>query len=359
MSHQSGIDNCICCFGTALTSMHLGIIKRYSKNLVLAFDMDTAGNKATEKAIELAGDFNVKVIPRIKDKDPADIILHEGEETWKNIIEKSKPISEFFFNIALINKNIDLIEDKKKILKEFLPRVKNMESAVEQSYWIEKLVDTLKIKEEDVRMELKKIGVVKKEPLKQDECLMDKKTRRQMIEEKILALILKERARIELVDDFSFFSSPVKEILERIKESKDVTFEKLQEELKDNINFLNYIFLKSEVIEELEEEEELKTCILEIQNLITKEKQHNLHLEIKDLEKKGDFAKVKELLEQFKNLIKYEEKNKEKEESCAEEETSKEETSKEEGCFKEEETSEEKNKEKEENCAEEETSKEG
>jgi hypothetical protein len=68
----------------------------------------------------------------------------------------------------------------------------------------------------------------------------------------------------------------------------------------------------------LEEDEELKTCISEIENLIAKEKQRDLHLRIKELEKQGDSAKVKELLEEFKNLIKYEEKNKEK--ACFKEE---------------------------------------
>jgi len=100
------------------------------------------------------------------------------------------------------------------------------------------------------------------------------------------------------------------------------------------------------VIEEVEEEEELRTCILEIESLILKEKQIGLHLEIKNLEKKGDFNKVKELLEQFKTLIKYEEKNK-KEESCIKEEdsqekeTSQEEISKEESLEKEEDPEEE------------------
>ena len=318
MSHQSGVENCIAVSGTALTNLHLGIIKRYSKKLILAFDMDSAGNKATEKAIEISEKdyFEIKVIPRSKDKDPADIILKEGEDAWKKLIEESKPVSEFFFDLAIGNKDVKLIEDKKKILKEFLPHVKRMENTVERSHWIQKVSDTLKIKEEDIREEIKKINI-KKEALKEKECIIDKKTRRQMIEEKILALVLRKKDRIDLLGDFSFFSSPIKEILEKVKENKEITFDDLKIEFKDNINFLNYIFLKSEVIEELEEEEELKMCIFEIENLITKEKLQNLHLEIRELEKQGDSARVKVLLEEFKNLIKYEEKN--KEEACFEE----------------------------------------
>ncbi|MDD3170473.1 MAG: DNA primase [Candidatus Paceibacterota bacterium] len=318
MSHQAGIENCIAVSGTALTPFHLSVIKRYSKKLVLAFDMDLAGNKATEKAIDLAekADFEIKVIPQSQDKDPADIVLKEGEEKWREMVNESKPIAEFFFNLAVDKRNLDSIEDKKKILKEFLPRVKKMENKVEQSYWIEKLAQELKSKEEDIRSELNKLKV-KKEEAKEEECLTGKKTRRELLEEKILALVLKDRTRIALISDFSLFSFPEKDILESIKEKQDVSFEEIKAEfsqLEKVVNFLNYIFLKAEVLEELEEEEELKKCLSEMENLSQKEKQSVLHLKIRDLEKQGDSDKVKSLLEEFKNLVKkddYEEKNKE------------------------------------------------
>jgi len=319
MSHQAGIENCIAVSGTALTPFHLGVIKRYSKKLVLAFDMDLAGNKATEKAIDLAerADFEIKVIPWSQDKDPADIVLKEGEEKWREMVEESKPIAQFFFNLAMDKRNPDSVEDKKKILKEFLPRVRKMENKVEQSYWVDKLAQDLKSKEEDIRAELNKFKI-KKEETKGEECLTDKKTRKEMLEEKILALVLRDRARIVLINDFSLFSFPRKEVLESIKENQGVSFEELREKFKDAegiVNFLNYIFLMAEVLEELEEEEEFKKCLFEAENLCQREKQSALHLKIKDLEKQGESDKVKTLLEEFKNLIKkenYEEKEKEK-----------------------------------------------
>ena len=53
MSHQSGVKNCLAVSGTALTPAHLGIIKRFSNNLILSFDMDLAGN-TTPKGIDMA-----------------------------------------------------------------------------------------------------------------------------------------------------------------------------------------------------------------------------------------------------------------------------------------------------------------
>ncbi len=313
MSHQAGVENCLAVSGTALTPFHLNIIKRYSNNLVLAFDMDSAGRKATERAIDLAAKagFGIKVVPQVQDKDPADIILKQGEEEWRQMVEGAKPIAEFFFNLAVEGKNLDLIEDKKKALKEFLPKVKKMENKVEQSFWVEKLASVLKSKEEDIQVELNKLKN-QKEKDKEEEILAGKKTRREMLEEKVLALVLKDRKRIGLIKDFSLFSSLSKDILERIKTNEDISFEELKESLKESEDFLNYLFLLSESLNESEEEEELKKCLVELEDLVRKEKQKELQLQIKDLEKRGEFDKVKKLLEEFKSLIKkddYEEKN--------------------------------------------------
>jgi len=51
MSHQAGVENCIAVSGTALTPLHLNIIKRYSNNLVLAFDMDSAAERRQKELL--------------------------------------------------------------------------------------------------------------------------------------------------------------------------------------------------------------------------------------------------------------------------------------------------------------------
>jgi len=117
MSHQAGFANCLAVSGTALTQLHLNIIKRYCSNLILAFDMDEAGHKATKKAAEIATqmDFNIKVVPLVNEKDPADIILYDGEEKWKQMVENAQPINEFYYNLALQNRDVNNLEDKKKL----------------------------------------------------------------------------------------------------------------------------------------------------------------------------------------------------------------------------------------------------
>jgi DNA primase len=289
--------------------------------LVLAFDMDAAGNKATEKGIVLAQkmEFNIKVIPMSSEKDPADIILLEGEEKWKQMIENAKPINEFYFDVAFKDRDVNSIEDRKKIIADLLPVLKKISNAVEQSYWLEKLGNMILATEEDLRTEMKKIkeevatvaGMVDLEkPVKKT-----KKTKQEMLEEQTILFALKDRtqAAIPEVEKINNFASPTKEILLKIKENPQITNEALLEIFKDNtdvVNYINYLILKSEISSEVEDlGQELEKCVAARDNLINKKARTDLTLKIKACEAKGDFESLNLLLEEFNNLTKTKKQN--------------------------------------------------
>ena len=87
IAHQSGIKNVVATSGTALTQAHLNILKRYSNNLFLAFDMDFAGDAATKRGIDLAlsREFNLKVVKLPEGKDPDNVISENPEDFKKRI----------------------------------------------------------------------------------------------------------------------------------------------------------------------------------------------------------------------------------------------------------------------------------
>ncbi|MFA5714834.1 MAG: DNA primase [Candidatus Paceibacterota bacterium] len=324
MSHQAGIKNCIAVSGTALTPIHLGIIKRYSNNLVLAFDMDLAGNNATKKGIDMAlkSGFNVKVISMVSEKDPADIILLEGEEKWVALVNEAKPINQFYFDLAFKNRNPDSLEDKKKIVSDLLPIFKKIDNNIEQSYWIEEISSRLRIKEGDIRTEMKKVKVEESsfEPVK-DVVNKGKKSRRELLEEGLLSLALIDSSKVKDLDTDSF-SLPIKEIFLKIKENPLITTEELLNNFTDN-NFLNYILIKSELLKDsgIELDKEWEKCLYEIEHLSLKEERERLFREIKEKESSGAFEQVKELLLKFNNSIKNNEEEAKKENNQGEEES--------------------------------------
>jgi len=288
MSHQSGVKNCLAVSGTALTTIHLGIIKRFSNNLTFAFDMDLAGNNATKKGIDIAinNGFNVKVIAMNNEKDPADIILSSGEEEWKRIIEGAKPINQFYFDLALKNKDVKSIEDQKRIVDELLPIFKKIDNTIEQTHWIQKLAEVLSIREDDVRQEMKKVKL----PDQEFEIQKEKKgkPRRELLEETILSIILINPLMVEKLNQEQ------KELFTFIEDKKDDS----------------YIIMKSELLkeEEIDIDDEWHKCVYEIENIYREEKRKKIIVEIKEKEKEGSFEEVKKLLLEFNKLTEKDDK---------------------------------------------------
>jgi len=288
MSHQSGVKNCLAVSGTALTPAHLGIIKRFSNNLILSFDMDLAGNNATKKGIDMAlkNGFNVKVISMNSEKDPADIILSSGEDEWKKIIKEAKPINQFYFDLSFKDRDVKSVEDQKRIVSELLPIFKKIDNTIEQTYWIQKLAEKLSIREDDIRQEMKKVNLSKQEVEVQKEKAG--KSRKELLEETILSMVLIEPSMVETLTE---------------EQKKLFTF--LEKENNDS-----YIIMKSELLkeEDIDINEEWRKCVYEIEKIYKEEKRKKIMADIKEKEKEGSFEEVKKLLLEFNKLTKKDDK---------------------------------------------------
>ena len=151
LSRQAGAENVVASSGTALTEQHLKTIKRYTNNLALCFDQDSAGSNATERGISLAlqQGLNVGVI-QIEDlecKDPADYVKKYGAKL-QELFEKTKPVVEFFISYALKIFDPETANGKKMVAAKVLPVIKKIPNEVEKSAWIAELALRLKTKEE-------------------------------------------------------------------------------------------------------------------------------------------------------------------------------------------------------------------
>jgi len=100
--HQSDVKNTIATSGTALTQNHINIVQRFTKNAVILFDGDLAGQKATEKSIKLllTNEFNVNVITLPKKQDPDDLANSKTTDELKKWLEKNRTD----FDVYLQNK---------------------------------------------------------------------------------------------------------------------------------------------------------------------------------------------------------------------------------------------------------------
>ena len=95
--HQSGIKNVVAVSGTALTEEQVQLVSRYTKNVVLLFDADTAGIKASMRSIELLlrRDIEIKIASLPSGEDPDSFVNNYGKEKFEDIIKKAQNFLEY------------------------------------------------------------------------------------------------------------------------------------------------------------------------------------------------------------------------------------------------------------------------
>ena len=95
--HQAGIKNVVAVSGTALTEEQVQLLSRYTKNVVLLFDADTAGIKASMRSIELLlkRDMEVKIASLPSGEDPDSYVNNFGRESFEEVIKKAQNFLEY------------------------------------------------------------------------------------------------------------------------------------------------------------------------------------------------------------------------------------------------------------------------
>lgn len=112
--HQAGFTNAVASLGTAFTSQHGIILKRYTDQVILTYDSDNAGVKAALRAIPILKEAGIscKVLNMSPYKDPDEFIKHMGAEAFRERIEKAR--NSFLFEIDVLKQEIDLEDPEQK-----------------------------------------------------------------------------------------------------------------------------------------------------------------------------------------------------------------------------------------------------
>ncbi len=208
LSHQAGYKNTVATSGTALSDAtvskenvvsNLGLVRRISQNIVLAFDADKAGVNASKRAgkIALSLGMDVKVADLPLGMDPADVISKNGTEAWKEAVKKSKHIIEFLLDRVLKSVDGDARKAGREIKENILPYVDSLDSAIEKMHFIKKISDASGINENALKDDLKKVEEVAKYENKEIKVAVDSNRqifRKDYIERKLLGIILWQKS---------------------------------------------------------------------------------------------------------------------------------------------------------------------
>ncbi|MBS7361955.1 MAG: DNA primase [Oscillospiraceae bacterium] len=113
--HQAGFTNAIACLGTALTKEQANLLSRYAKEVLISYDSDEAGQKATARAINIFSStgLEVRVLRLSGGKDPDEIIRKYGAQRFRDIIEGAANDTEY--RILRAREGIDISSDDGKL----------------------------------------------------------------------------------------------------------------------------------------------------------------------------------------------------------------------------------------------------
>jgi len=285
LSHQAGFRNTVATSGTALSDStlskenvvsNLGLIRRLSSNIVIAFDGDNAGFNASNRAgkIALSLGMDVKVANMPEGIDPADLIAKNGSDAWKESIRKSKHIIEFLLDKVLENFKDDMRKAGREIKEKILPYVNALDSSIEKMHFIKKISDASQIPEQALKDDLKKVEEELKYETKEIKEIKEVEKnifRKDNILRRLLGIILWQETLTEKTVDFEGILKEItdtlniapEKVLEKTKDNKeDLVFEaevfygkdtNLEKDVKELLNNFKEEYLKEELFHKMQE----------------------------------------------------------------------------------------------------------
>ena len=156
--HRAGLECTVAPQGTAFTDEQARILKRYTDRVYLAFDSDSAGQKATARALELLLplDFEIKVIRFPEGSDPDEIYKNSGKAGLNKLIDEAVDMLDFLCRLIFPKHDLNTPFGKSRIISEMLGYFRMLSKPIAREAYIQELSSRLGVKPETVFSEYNK-----------------------------------------------------------------------------------------------------------------------------------------------------------------------------------------------------------
>ena len=281
------IKNVIATMGTAVTNIQANLIKKMAKEIILCFDGDEAGEKATKSCIEELNKIGVtpKIVRLEENLDPDEYIQKYGKEAFQRKIDN--PINVMDFELTYLKKGKDLTsaEDTAKYINEIIKEINKIDDEILKETTIKKIVEETKIDEYIIRKHLKeKPKKIKKVQNSQQISKYEK------AEKNLVYYMLKSEEVIRMYD-------------KKITFMPDKEYRQLAREISAYYKNCGKIS-EADFIDYIEGDEELTDTIKKININMTKEKYSEEEIEdyIKVIKEYNVKSIINEMQEKMKNI---------------------------------------------------------
>src|SRR5437879_3990562 len=155
--YAAGFHNVIASSGTAFTQAQAGLLGRFSKNIIVNFDPDAAGAKATERTLGLLveEEFEIRVLTLEPGFDPDLFVRRKGKDAYRDALKKSQKYFDYLIERARAQFPVRSAGGKQKAVNYLLPHVQRVPSRIVRDALAEEIAQKLNLDSAVLRQELK------------------------------------------------------------------------------------------------------------------------------------------------------------------------------------------------------------
>ena len=312
-SWQAGVKNVAAIKGSAFTSEQAQLMTRFTKNVVMSLDADSAGQEAIKRAVTIAEnlDLSIRVVQIIGGKDPGDVAT-ANPRSWRDMVTSAVLYWDFLIDSALTKNDPKTGAGARAISNEVVPVLAQITNSVMRAHYVSELSKKLGVPEESIYLEINKSNKKKElNILKETVSSIEKGqvSRREEVEEYLLSITLQffDQIRPNLTKiDLAWISIPAiakifdKLILWEVKE--EFKIQKLSTNLAPELQpIIDKTYLRD--LSRVEDpQKEWDKSLGDMKSLYVRAELKKLASEISQAEKKGEVTA--ELQTRFVNLSK-------------------------------------------------------
>ena len=318
MPYQAGVANIVASLGTALTVDQIRLIRRYTKNVVMPFDMDPAGESAMLRSLDtlIEEGMSVKVAVLTEQHDPDSFICEHGVEAFRDRIRQAETLFDYKLGILMDRYDVKAIEGKARISGEMLQTIDKFNNAVLRAGYIKRLAGELLVSEQALNTELNKVRQMTGERKVFGKSSTPKTPvleQLRVVESDILRLLLEEESFIAAtkkeINPSDFQDAKIREVISKIfdlcEEGKEINSAVLINSFDDQEmqNMIARLMANDEVT--VGDKQKMHSDYM---NRMKKDRKKLrmkiLHEQIGEAERDGDQSKLDTLLNEYNHLIK-------------------------------------------------------
>lgn len=162
---QHGIDNLVASLGTSLTSQQAQLLGRYTREVIVSYDPDSAGLAATQRSLDLflEEDFRVRVLSLPDGQDPDVFVREVGADRYRSRLREAVPYLDFLMDMAIKGQGgLDNPRNKIQVINSILPYLAKLPNAVERSDYVFRFARRLNLEDQQLLSEVKRAAQQKK-----------------------------------------------------------------------------------------------------------------------------------------------------------------------------------------------------